>query len=369
MAYGTISADIITNSDGFTFGGSPASLRNRIINGAMAIDQRNNGASVTMNGGYTLDRWDTEVSQSSKLSIQQQTSVVPTGFTYAAALTSLSAYSVGSSEVFNIKTIIEGFNCADLEWGTANAKTATLSFWVRSSLTGTFGGAFQNGDNDRAYPFSYTISAANTWEQKTITVSGDTTGTWGKTNGRGIQIRFSLGAGSTFSGTANAWTAGDIRSVSGATSVVGTNGATLYLTGVQLEAGSTATSFDYRHYGTELNLCYRYYYRNKATDANQMLSAAGQCYSTTGIVANIVFPVPMRTVPSALEQTGSAGDYAVWSAGTSNLNCTAVPSFNGATTTIGRVEAIVASGLVAGNATSLLSRATSNAYLGWNAEL
>jgi hypothetical protein len=278
----------MSKAQGIAQSANQGQFKNRIINGDCRIDQRNNGASVTMNGGYTLDRWDTEVSQSSKLSIQQQTSVVPTGFTYAMALTSLSSYSVGSSETFNIKTIIEGFNCADLGWGTASASTVTLSFWVRSSLTGTFGGALQNGDNNRAYPFSYTILAANTWEQKTVTVAGDTTGTWGKTNGRGIQIRFSLGAGSTFSGTANAWAAGDIRTVTGATSVVGTNGATFYITGVMLEKGSIATNYDVRPYGTELALCQRY------CEANAGYMGAYISYKMGGPV----FVVTKRAVPT-----------------------------------------------------------------------
>lgn len=234
-------------------------FRNRIINGAMMIDQRNNGASVTANGGYYLDRWEIEASQSSKLTIQQQRDVIPVGFNYATAIGSSSSYSVGSSDNFGYRQIIEGFNCADLGWGTANAQPVTLSFWVRSSLTGTFGGAFCNGDNDRSYPFTYIISSANTWEQKSITIAGDTTGIWGKLSGRGIQVRFGLGAGSTFSGTAGAWTAGDKRTATGAVSLVGTNGATFYITGVQLEKGTQATPFEHRPSGTELALCQRYY--------------------------------------------------------------------------------------------------------------
>ena len=133
-----------------------------------------------------------------------------------------------------------------------------LSFWVRSSLTGTFGGALQNGAGNRSYPFSYAVVAANTWEQKAVTIVGDTSGTWLTTNGIGIEAFFSLGAGSTVSGTAGAWAASGLISATGAVSVVGTNGATFYITGVQLEKGSTATSFDYRPYGTELALCRRY---------------------------------------------------------------------------------------------------------------
>jgi hypothetical protein len=254
-------------------------FRNRLINSDMRIDQRNAGASVTANGGYTLDRWEVEASQTSKLSIQQQTSVVPIGFTYATAFTSLSAYSVVSADNFGYRQIVEGFNVADLGWGAAGAQTVTLSFWVRSSLTGTFGGAFANGDNNRAYPFSYTISAANTWEQKTVTVPGDTTGTWGKTSGRGIQIRFGLGAGATYSGTAGAWVGSDIRTVTGAVSVVGTSGATFYITGVQLEAGSVATPFERRPYGTELQLAMRYFETGRSwaggrtTDGTAMMTA------------------------------------------------------------------------------------------------
>ena len=241
------------------------SFKNRIINGAMVIDQRNAGASANNVGGavtYFLDRWLYFGSQASKFSIQQNAGSVtpPAGFTNYLGITSLSAYTVGSSELFAISQYIEGFNCSDLGWGTANAKTVTLSFWVRSSLTGTFGGSFRNENTDRSYPFSYTISAANTWEQKSITVAGDTSGTWLTTNSTGIRLTFSIGMGSTFSGTAGAWVGANYLSTTGATSVVGTNGATFYLTGVQLEVGTQATTFDNRSYGTEFMLCQRYYY-------------------------------------------------------------------------------------------------------------
>ena len=237
-------------------------FRNRIINGDMRIDQRNAGASVTpVSGDFSVDRWAVEISQASKFSFQQNAGSVtpPVGFINYLGVTSLSAYTVGSSELFNLYQRIEGFNASDLAWGTASAATVTLSFWVRSSLTGTFGGAIQNNGNDRSYPFSFTISAANTWEKKSVTIAGDTSGTWLTTNGIGVGVRFNLGTGSTFSGTAGAWAAADYRSATGATSVVGTSGATFYITGVQLEAGSTATDFERRPIGTELALCQRYY--------------------------------------------------------------------------------------------------------------
>ena len=235
---------------------------NRIINGAMMIDQRNSGASVTPGAAvYTLDRWQATMSQASKFSVQQNAGSVtpPSGYTNYLGATSTSAYSVLSTESFGIVQRIEGFNCADLGWGTVNAQPVTLSFWIRSSLIGTFGGSLRNSALDRSYPFSYTVSSANAWEQKSITISGDTTGTWLANNGSGIILKFSLGAGSSQSTTAGSWAVGNYDSSTGATSVVGTNGATFYITGVQLEKGSTATSFDYRPYGLELDLCQRYY--------------------------------------------------------------------------------------------------------------
>ena len=272
-----------TNATGF---------KNRIINGAMVIDQRNAGASVTPSDtAYTLDRWNAGLTQASKFSVQQS-STAPTGFSSSLLVTSLSAYSVVSGDLFRIGQYIEGFNFADLGWGTASAQSITLSFQVRSSLTGTFSGAIANSAFNRSYPFTYTIGAANTWETKTVTIAGDTTGTWiGSTNGIGARVNFSLGAGSTYSGTAGAWAASTLIAATGATSVVGTNGATFYLTGVQLEVGSTATSFEYRPYGTELMLCQRYY---EAIGG----SFGGNAYSTTYFMGAAGFRVSKRAAPT-----------------------------------------------------------------------
>jgi hypothetical protein len=238
-------------------------FKNRIINGAMVIDQRNAGASLTINTSqpYTLDRWVAFATVTSKYSVQQNAAAVtpPAGFTNYLGVTSLAATSLGAGDYYFVCQKIEGYNCADLGFGAAGASTVTVSFWVRSSLTGTFGGALNNGDSSRAYPFTYTINAANTWEQKSVTITGDTSGTWDTTNGKSIIVIFGLGVGSTGSGTAGSWSGNAYFSATGATSVVGTNGATFYITGVQLEKGSTATSFDYRPYGTELALCQRYF--------------------------------------------------------------------------------------------------------------
>ena len=299
----TIAVNAITDASG----GNTASIngatptndnlmgRNRVINGDMRIDQRNAGASVTpTSSSYTLDRYYCFMDAASKYSVQQS-STAPAGFTNSMLFTSTSAYIVGSGEVFGFAQFIEGFNVADLGWGTADAKTVTLSFWVRSSLTGTFGGTFQNSANNRSYPFTYTISSANTWEQKSVTIAGDTTGTWLTNNGKGITLRFSLGASSTASGTAGSWAAANYYSATGATSVVGTSGATFYITGVQLEVGSVATSFERRSYGQELQLAQRYYYKSIFTSAwfNDCYQA-GTSYSGQ----TIPFPTTMRSYPT-----------------------------------------------------------------------
>jgi hypothetical protein len=278
------------NVDGPFNSASSMGFKNRLINSAMVIDQRNAGASVTpASGQYTLDRWTFSLSQASKISTQQS-STAPAGFVNSSLITSLSSYSVSAGDLFLFEQHIEGYNIADLGWGTADAKPVTLSFWVRSSLTGTFGGGIQNSAQTRSYPFSYTISSANTWTQISITIAGETSGTWLKTNGIGMYVFFGLGVGSTYSGTAGSWSTNNYLSATGATSVVGTNGATWYVTGVQLEKGSTATSFDYRPYGTELALCQRYY--------QPINSISALASSTTAIATNIQFAVPMRATPT-----------------------------------------------------------------------
>jgi hypothetical protein len=265
LAIGTDVQAYNADLQGISQGGNSC-FKNRIINGNMAIDQRNAGASVTQTTAdlFPVDRWIISGTVTSKFTGQQNAGSVtpPAGFVNYLGITSSSEYTVGAAEQFFIRQKIEGFNVADFGWGTANASTVTLSFWVRSSLTGTFGGSILNSAQNRSYPFTYTISVANTWEQKSITVAGDTSGTWLTTNGVGMFIFFGLGIGATNSGTAGAWSGSTYFSATGATSVVGTNGATFYITGVQLEKGSTATSFDYRPYGTELALCQRYYETN-----------------------------------------------------------------------------------------------------------
>jgi hypothetical protein len=270
-------------------------FRNRIINGGMVIDQRNAGASVTASDSmYVVDRWKLEASPASKFSVQQNAGSVtpPVGHKNYLGLTSLSAYSVTSSDYQGVQQRIEGFNVSDLGWGTANAQSVTVSFWVRSSLTGTFGGSAYNSASNRSYPFTYAIASSNTWEQKTVTIPGDTSGTWTTDNTAGITLSFGIGVGSTYAGTAGAWASALYFSASGTISVVGTNAATFYITGVQLEKGLVATPFETRSYGTELALCQRYF-----ENGNQPLFYANGITSTEAF-GEVKFCTTKRAAPT-----------------------------------------------------------------------
>jgi hypothetical protein len=355
-------------------GGPLSGTRNRIINGDMRIDQRNAGASVTpASSAFTLDRWGVLVSQTNKFSVQQNAGSVtpPTGYKSYLGVTSLSAYSVVALDYFSIYQVIEGYNIADLDWGSASAKTITLSFWVRSSLTGTFGGVVSNQytASGRYYPFSYTITSANTWEQKTIMVAGDTSGTWGSTNGNGIVLQFSLGVGSTYASAAGSWTGTYALGATGATSVVGTNGATFYITGVQLEAGTVATPFERRSYGQELMLCQRYFFAVKASEQSDTYCrfVQGDLEGTTVFTSCYTLPVRMRVTPT-LTTTGTASNYAVYHAGTITP-CSTVPSIPSGNPQTVVVLAVVSSGLSAGRGATLLANNNNTAYLYYGAEL
>ena len=303
VSYG---GDKITFDDGTSIASGYTNFRNRIINGAMEIDQRNAGSANTpSNTNYTLDRWQCFLSGGGAYTVLQS-NTAPTGFVNSLLVTTATAdSSIAAGDYYIITHKIEGTNISDLAWGSASAKTVTLSFWVRSSLTGTFSGALNNSDGNRSYPFSYTISSGNTWEYKTITIAGDTTGTWLTTTGRGITLRLSLGMGSTYSGTANAWAASDLYASSSETAkVIGTLNATWQITGVQLEVGSYATTFERRPYGIELALCQRYYFKaNHGSDGVKLGSIYNASLNRAFIQYD--FHVTMRTQPSVTYTIGA----------------------------------------------------------------
>ncbi len=298
-------------------------FRNRVINGAQIVDQRGSAsAAVTVNSvtkAYATDRFcGTGVGSAGVFTLGQVTTA-PAGFinSLKATVTTADA-SLAATDLYRVMHLIEGLNCADLGWGAAGAQSVTLSFYVYSNLTGTFGGALINSAANYSYPFSYTISAANTWEQKTVTIAGPTSGTWLTTNGIGISINWGLGVGSTYSGTAGSWSANEYYSATGATNVMATNGNTFFITGVQLEAGTNASAFERRDYGRELMMCQRYLpaLGGAATGSYYCMG-----YSQTSTQANLFYPfkVTPRVAPTGItivnvgsfgattQQSGSAG--------------------------------------------------------------
>ena len=285
---------------------SAASGKNLIINGNMMIDQRNAGVSVTItsNGQYTLDRFQAQMSQASKYSVEQVGSS-PAGIYYNLKVTSASAYTVLAADFFALEQRVEGFNGLNLDWGTSDAQTVTLSFWVKSSLTGTFTASLRNGATNRSFPFTYTIDSANTWEKKTITVAGDTTGTWAVTNTTWMRVNWSLGTGTNYtsgtdSGSSGAWQAGNYSGVNGAVNVVSTSGATFNITGVQLEADTKATPFENLQYEQQLALCQRYFQTFSHAWVG-VSGGAGYFQATQG-----TFNTAMRTTPTATRTGGTS---------------------------------------------------------------
>lgn len=272
-------------------------MRNRVINGAMMIDQRTVGSVVTAHNSFPVDRFIMSFSNDGAFS-GQKSSTAPNGFVNSLKFTVTTAdSSLAADQYLFLRHKIEGYNIADLMWGTANAKSVTLSFWVRSSVTGTYCINLRNA-SDRMYIAEYTIVATDTWEKKIITIAGDTTGTWLTTNGAGIEIRWTLGVGTDYQGTTG-WTTGNDFGTSSQTNLATTLNSTFYLTGVQLEVGSQATPFEYRQYGQELALCQRYCYSVGGDDANQMLSTfTGVSRGSGTFFINVSTPVPLRASPS-----------------------------------------------------------------------
>lgn len=280
-------------------GGPLAGTRNRIINGDMRIDQRNAGASVAASG-ITLDRWTTFENTSASSVTAQRSTIAPSGFTNSLLYTVGTGGSAGASEQAVVRQRIEGFNVADMAFGTASAQNITVSFRVRSSVTGTYSVAIQNSAGDRSYVATYTVDAANTWEAKAITIAGDVSGTWLTDNGIGMALLFDLGSGSSFNTTAGAWAAGDFRRVSGQANVIGTTGATFYITGVQLEAGSVATPFERRPYSTELQLAQRYF------EILVFSAAIPSSASATNLLTPAAFAATKRASPTITQRQNNA---------------------------------------------------------------
>ena len=288
-------------------------MRNRIINGDMRIDQRYVGAANTVNAltaQYNLDRWRFDNQSDAVLTVRQMNSAnssasnyesgsAPSGFINSMKITVATAdSSLTTNQYCQFQQPIEGLNCADLDWGTANAKTVTLSFWVKSSVSGSYSFAMTNYAGNRTYPTTYTINQANTWEYKSITIPGDTTGTWLTNNSIGLFPEWFIGYWSGYAGSSTGWNAGTQFLTTGTNSIVGTLNATLYITGVQLEAGTVATPFEWRHYGQELALCQRYYWQGNGL---YVYNGTGATITAGGQTS---WGQTMRITPATTVQTG-----------------------------------------------------------------
>jgi hypothetical protein len=328
----------VNGANGITFadgsiqntGAAGFGFKNRIINGDMRIDQRNAGAALTgiSSSVYCLDRWKFDIGGTGTFTLQQS-STAPTGFSNSLAITCTAA--AASPAVLYAEQKIEGFNLQDLAYNTASASSVTMSFWVRSNKTGTFVALLYNTSTTRMVGRTYTISTANTWEQKTVTFPGDTAAAIPNSNANGLEIRFWLAAGSTWSsGTLPTTWATDVTANQAAGQTVNladTIGNILYITGVQLEKGSTATAFDYRDFGRELALCQRYYeksydYGTAPGTSNALQQAIGLgIYTNTPAAYNrfghVYFKVAKRAGPTVTLYAPATGSSATASNATS----------------------------------------------------
>ena len=279
----------------------PLSNRNLIINGAMLVDQRNSGSSYTITGDtqYTLDRWVARTyGGSGRFSVQQDGSS-PDSINPSAKLTVTTTDTPGING-YAFSQRVEGYSFSSLAYGSSSAKAATISFWVRSSITGTYCFSVRNSDASRSYIAEYSISSANTWEYKTITIPGATDGTWLTTNGVGAYLEWNLGAQTSKEATAGSWQSGNYHATSSQVDWIATSGATFYITGVQLEVGSVATPFEHRSYGEELARCQRYYVamgpQGKTDYVNEI--GVGYCESSSVARGYVQFPTTMRSNPT-----------------------------------------------------------------------
>jgi hypothetical protein len=360
MAYGTVNADVIgTSVAGSNLGAGDASLmKNRIINGAMVVSQR--GTSFSSNG-YTLDRWYSSSGTTGAWTVTQS-STAPTGYINSLLFTKTSGNTPASGDYNYLVQFVEGLNCTDLSWGTANAKTVTLSFWVYSGATGTFGGSLRNGAGDYSYPFTYTVSSANTWTQATVTIAGPTTGTWLTTNGVGISAFFDLGSGTSARATAGSWTAGNYIGASGtSTYPTSTSSGVLYITGVQLEVGSSATGYEYVNYQTSLANCQRYYNKFVNTSASFNRVGSGLVVSST-IGGLVLSSVTMRTTPTAGFLNAQVSD------GSANPSITSASAVNAYGSQIGVEFTASGGGLTTGRACNIRLGSAGD-YVDFSAEL
>jgi hypothetical protein len=345
------------------YGAIQVAGKNKILNGNMLINQRASTTTVNAAAGtYTLDRWRAFGQTSDGVFTVTQDSSSPSEFSKSLKVTVTTAdTNITSSQSYQMGQIIEGLNTIDLAWGTSAAKSAILSFWVKSSVTGTFGGGLRNSGSNRSYPFSYTINTADTWEKKTVTIGAETTGTWVKDAGSGIRIDFSLGAGSDYLGTAGAWNTNNNTGATGQTNIIATVNATWFITGVQFEIGSVATAFQTAtgNIQGELAACQRYYYRSQPGSNGYARVASGRATSTTNLDLMIPLPSPMRVPPTSVE-------YSTLTTTTANHPSSIVLTQSTTTTA---VCDFTTTGITTDRFYQVMGNNSTSAYIGFSAEL
>jgi hypothetical protein len=277
---------------------TPFYFRNRLINADFFIDQRNNASAVTPTvTTNVIDRWkfNMNTGETGRVQCGENLGSVPspTGFTSYYGMKVTTTATVNAADYYNLSQTIEGTNTIDFGWGTSWAKAVTISFWVQASASGTYGCFVRNnGTFSNSYTFTYTVNSINTWEYKTVTIPGPTAGVWTTSQTVGVELGFVIGNGTTYQTAPGSWANGNFTGPSGTlVNMVGTLNSTLYITGVQFEIGSVATSFERRLYSDELRLCQRYY---------EILIARLGGYNTTGanLRGSVYFRMQKRQIGS-----------------------------------------------------------------------
>jgi hypothetical protein len=346
--------------------------RNLLINGEMKVAQRGTSIASVQATAYTLDQW-IYFNQGTGAGIvtASQSSTVP-NTTFASSLkidvTTVDS-SIAAGDHYAIAHRVEGLRCSRLGFGGANAQSVALSFWIRVDSTdlsfpATFTGALQNSASNRAYPFTYSVTASATWQKIVVTLSGDTSGTWLQTSGVGLRLFLSLACGSTYQGTANAWAASDVRGTSAQVNFMNHANNDLYLTGVQLEAGTVATPFEFRDYAEDLQLCRRYLWRRTRNATNDQLWD-GRGLATTNAVFTVNYPVEMRVAASLT--VSNVADFVVRVVA-GNIDTTNLSSFAERTDGMGLLSTTAAS-MVDNGAHALAFDGTSGGWLQFSAEM
>ena len=340
VAIGTCTATTINTTN--LVNATQLSNRNKIINGDFTIHQRG-GTIASSNGNYTIDRWRTYRSGDSSggFSVQQSTSSYPQtnisgvidNFKSSAFITVTSAGSAAANNNCKFQQRIEGSNCYDLAFGTAVAKKVTVSFYVKCSLTGTFGMSLVNSAHNRSNVLTYTVNSASTWERKVVTFDGDTSGSWDFGTGTGLQLMFDMGSGSSkHASSTGTWLSGEYHGTTSSVKLIHTNGATWQVTGVQLEAGEVATPFEFRNQADELQRCQRYFI--SINNEDDKFFANGTAYGSSQGYFVVPLPTTMRALPTLVSYSGSGSVYRFLTAGNSQYAASLQSWNNGDKTTL-----------------------------------